>query len=82
MDAWGVEGCREHREEIVAWLRESYAATTWTERLAAGGIAIIDGLAFQLDLSDPFGSLVDEAIRRAAEKAPEGSPDQRPQRRH
>jgi|SRR6185295_6961836 len=74
MDVWGVDGWRQRRAEIIAWLRESYTTTNWTEKLVASGLAIVSGLAFRLDLADPFGSLVDEVVRRcdqAGDRRPE-----------
>lgn len=71
MDEWGVEGCREHRQEIADWLREQMAIRKWPERLrhlAAGTIAIVKGDVPWLDLSDIPGSLVAESIRRAERK--------------
>jgi hypothetical protein len=68
MDAWGVEGCKARRAEIVAWLAEQQKARGWGATLAAGLKAITSGLAFSLDPLDPLGSLVDEAIRRAEGK--------------
>lgn len=65
MDKWGVEGCRENRDTIVGWLREGAPRWKWTDRLAAAAKAVKSGLAFQLNPLDPFGSLVDEAIRAA-----------------
>src|SRR6185503_7236381 len=32
MNEWGVEGCREHRDEIVGWLQEGFANTDWKTR--------------------------------------------------
>lgn len=51
MNRWGVAGCREHRLEIAAWLRE--AATQ-----AITDFAVTDPV-------EAFLPLVDEAIRRA-----------------
>lgn len=50
MDAWGIEGCRERREEIIGWLIAAAKDRGWVKRLAA---------------KIASGSLVDEAIRRA-----------------
>lgn len=61
MDGWGVDGCRQRRDEIVGWLREGYAAAGWLDRLRAAGKALARGINW----SDPLGWLVDEAIRRA-----------------
>ena len=63
MDLWGVDGCREHREQILAWMREGQARWGWKEKLAAAAKAVQSGLAFKLNPLDPFPSLVDEAIR-------------------
>lgn len=66
MDEWGPEGCRTHRDEIAGWLREEAASNSW--RLLATALArtVTTGLVFSLSPLDPFGSLVDEAIRRAS----------------
>jgi hypothetical protein len=66
MDVWGVTGCREHRGEIVLHVQEQMANRSWREKLAAASHAITGGLAFRLNPVDIPGSLVDEAIRRAA----------------
>ena len=65
MNKWGPEGCRERRDEIVAWLREQQERRGWAEQISAGMRTLTTGLAFRLNLVDPLGSLVDEAIRRA-----------------
>jgi hypothetical protein len=63
MNAWGIDGCRDHREDIVEWLKEAYTHATWLETIRAGwrGLWVVNPL-------EPFGSLVDEAIRRAEAK--------------
>lgn len=68
MNVWGIAGCREHREEIVGWLREAYAHTTWIDRMRAAGNAVLLGLAFKLDWNDPIPGILDEAIRRTEAK--------------
>lgn len=65
MDGWGIDGCRERREEIKDWLREAYKGTSWRELFAAISAAAKSGLALRINPLDPFGSLLDEAIRRA-----------------
>ncbi|HWA98208.1 MAG TPA: hypothetical protein VG713_06930 [Pirellulales bacterium] len=65
MNTWGVVGCREHRDEIVAWLRESYAELSTSEKIAAIARAAASGLALTVAGIDPVGNLVDEAIRLA-----------------
>lgn len=66
MNAWGVDGCREHRTEIIEHLRKAYKQTSTAELLAAAAKAVTSGLAFKLNPLDPLGSLVDLAIERAA----------------
>jgi hypothetical protein len=62
MNRWGVEGCKAHRTEIIDWLREA-AYKTWITDQIKIGWALRKEAWFKL--SDPIGSLVDEAIRRA-----------------
>jgi hypothetical protein len=69
MDAWGVDGCRERRDEIAGWLRENQDKFGWREKLAAVTAAVESGLVFSINVFDPFGSIVDEAIRRAGQAA-------------
>lgn len=69
MNGWGLEGCREKKDEIVAWLRGEYKRVGWATVLAAVTKAIATGLAFRLSITDPVPDLVEEAIRRAEEKS-------------
>jgi hypothetical protein len=62
MNLWGAEGCRVHRAAIAAWLKESAAATSWLEKAATAAKLI--GKSWFNPL-DPYGSLVDDALRRA-----------------
>lgn len=61
MNAWGPAGCRERKAEIVAWLREAYAETSWVAVLRAGGRAALLGMPLTIE------GLVDHAIRLAEE---------------
>lgn len=61
MNAWCIAGCRENRGLIVEQLEKNYQLLTWRETLAAGWKG-----KWIIDLFDPAGSLVDEALRRAA----------------
>lgn len=61
MDAWGVEGCQEHRAEIIGWMKEAREHLTWMEMLKAA-----TKLAFKVNPLSPLDSLLDEAIRRSA----------------
>lgn len=70
MDEWGVQGCRQHSEQILAWLREGQSRWGWKDKLTAAGRAVVNRLALKLNPLDPFPGLVEEAIRRAEEKDP------------
>lgn len=65
MDRWGVDGCRQHFETIVNWMRAGQEKWGWKDKLAAAAKAVTSGLVFKLDWSDPFPGLITEAIRRA-----------------
>jgi glycosyltransferase involved in cell wall biosynthesis len=67
MDKEGIEWCKENRDTIRGWLSEGAPRWKWTARIEAAMKAVQTGLAFKLDLLDPYGSLVDEAIRMAIE---------------
>lgn len=68
MDEWGLAGCREHRAEIVGWVREGWGALGWGDKARA----VIRGLwAGHRNMADPFGSVVDEVFRRAAQEVGE-----------
>jgi hypothetical protein len=71
MDIWGVQKCRENVDNIVQWLRENQEKYTWKDRIAAAAKAVTTGLAFKLNILDPFPSLVAEAIARAEAKEQE-----------
>ena len=68
MDHWGPTGCETHFDTIVKWLKESYGEATALEKVRAATLAVTTGLSFSLSLTDPFGSLVREAIRRDLER--------------
>jgi len=65
MNAWGVAGCREHRDEIADWMRRDQDRFGWRDKLTAATRAVTTGLAFRLSPLDPFPGIIDEAIRRA-----------------
>ncbi len=65
MNAWGVAGCRDHRDEILGWMREGQDQFGWRDKLTAATRAVTTGLAFRLNPLDPFPGILDEAIRRA-----------------
>jgi hypothetical protein len=65
MNDLGPDGCRREFDRLVSTLREKYQATTWTERILAAGLAVLTGIAFKLNISDPIPDVLREAIRRA-----------------
>jgi ADP-heptose:LPS heptosyltransferase len=69
MNAWGPAGCREHRDEILAWMREGQDRFGWRDKLTAATRAVTTGLAFRLNPLDPFPGILDESIRRAEAQA-------------
>jgi hypothetical protein len=68
MDFFGVEGCRDRREELLAALRESYTAYGLADKLRAAVNAVASGLAFEIDPRDPVASLFELAIERASSR--------------
>ena len=74
MNAWGVQGCIANRETVISWWREAYHESTILERAKAGWHALSKSW---FSLSDPFGSIFDEAMRRAASDQSNAT-DQRP----
>lgn len=65
MNLLGVDGCRREFDTIVDWLRTEQFHASWRTWARAAGVAILTGLAFQLDPFDPAPGLLREAIRRA-----------------
>lgn len=70
MNAWGPAGCRQARREIVQHMQASAVNYGWLEIGAAVARAITSGLALRLSVTDPYGSLLDEAIRLAEAALP------------
>jgi hypothetical protein len=67
LNAWGTAGCRLARAEILQHLRDNAGRYGWSAFATAAAKAVTTGAVFSwLKISDPYGSLVDEAIRRAA----------------
>jgi hypothetical protein len=65
MDRWGVAGCRDHRNEIIGWLRDGQDRWGWRDKMKAAAKAAGIGLIFKLNPLDPYPGLIDEAIKRA-----------------
>jgi hypothetical protein len=70
MNAWGADGCRLARAEIVVGMRLNAKEYGWLDVARAAAASVTRGIAWQLDLTDIYGSLVDEAIRRSGPQAP------------
>lgn len=62
MDQWGVDGCKEHFDEIVAWLKEGIKEYDWGDVVAASLLFLPRGI--KVNPFDPFTSLVRLAITR------------------
>lgn len=69
MNAWGPAGCRLARAEIITHIRASRAHYGWGDIAKAAALAITTGLAWHLDPTDPYGSLLDRAIHLAEQAA-------------
>jgi hypothetical protein len=65
MNAWGPQGCKARRAEIVENMRTNAEAYGWRTLATATAKAVLTGLAWRLNPLDLYGSLVDEAIRRS-----------------
>jgi hypothetical protein len=67
MNDWGIEGCRDHRPEIIQRLKQAAKEADWQTTFAA-----LRGLvgASWWSMIDPWGSIVDESIRRAEQSPP------------
>jgi hypothetical protein len=75
MDEWGVDGCQEHREEILARLGKNYKQFTLTDKMKAAVLSWPSGIATKIKWSDPLPGLLDLALSRsklAAEKSDNG----------
>lgn len=65
MNAIGVEGCKQKRDEIIRHFEDEKKHLSWLELMLVGAKALANGLPLS-----PAG-LVDEAIRRAEVKEKE-----------
>lgn len=65
MNQWGPEGCRENKEVIVEHFQKYYKNYGWAECIKAATKSVTTGLVFKLNPLDPFGSIVEESIKRA-----------------
>lgn len=65
MDAWGIEGCKQRREDIAKELGDNAPRWGWQDKVKAAALAVKTGLAFRINPLNPFLSLVDMAIKEA-----------------
>ena len=65
MNALGPDGCRQERPNLVAKMRANAKQYGWGTVATAATRAVLTGLAWRLDLTDLYGSILDEGIRRA-----------------
>lgn len=65
MNSWGPAKCRESRAEIVEHMESSAKSYGWTTYIYASLKVVVLRLMFRISITDPYGSLLDEAIRRA-----------------
>jgi hypothetical protein len=65
MNAWGVEGCRANRQVIIQRLQDAAINHGWDAAIAAPSLLIKPWF----NIVDPFGAIVDEAIRKACNSA-------------
>ncbi len=63
MDTLGVEGCKLARDVLASKMKANAKQWSWLEKLSAGANAVASGIP--ISPLDPYGSVVDEAIRRA-----------------
>lgn len=65
MNLWGPELCDKNRTQIIDHMKNSAKNYGWGDISLAVINAIKIGIAFRLSILDPYGSLLDEAIRLA-----------------
>jgi hypothetical protein len=68
MNLWGADGCREKRQFIARKLKQNAKKLKLAKLVATAFSSATASWVGAIKLTDPWGSLVDEAIRRAEEK--------------
>lgn len=69
MNNWGIDGCREHKKEIVAELKQRASTKRWTDVFKAIAKTGATGLAFKMpSWTNPYSSFVDMAINTEVQK--------------
>jgi hypothetical protein len=66
MDAWGVEGCRQHLDTIAGWLKEAADKQSAAVKLQAAWQAVLTGT--WVNPLDPYRSLAERAIAAAEQQ--------------
>lgn len=67
MNALGVPGCQEHRDDLIAEIARNSKNVSWFVKLRAAALAVT--VSFHINPLHPLESLFDEALRRAEQKA-------------
>ena len=67
MNLWGPELCDKNRAQIIEHMKNSAKNYGWGDIGIAVIKAVTNSIAFRLSILDPYGSLLDEAIRLAKE---------------
>jgi hypothetical protein len=62
MNLWGIDGCKEHRQDIIDRLKKAAGEASWSQTFTAAS-GLLSKSWFLI--FDPYGSIVDEAIRRS-----------------
>ena len=70
MNAWGPDLCNKNRKQIIEHMKLSSKNYGWGDVARAIRKAIENKLIYKLNPLDPFGSLLNEAIRIAIKKEP------------
>lgn len=66
MDAWGIDGCEQHRDWIVQQIEANAAKWSWIEVLQIAARNAVNPLALSLAFRENvYHALLDEAIARA-----------------
>lgn len=65
MDVLGVEGCRAKQDDLAKYLKDNAPRWGWEGILNAAVWTVLTGMVFRINPTDPFPSLIKEAIRRA-----------------
>lgn len=72
MNRLGPDGCRQERSRLVDALKENAKKYTWGEKVTSAIAAMRTTLVWRIDVLDPYGSMLDEAICRT-DPTPVGS---------